>query len=195
MKRLLGLVVGFVLAGAMLFGGRAFAQDLDKPVLLVATPELQGPYRGTVLLAVPMGAQHLGFVLNRPTQTKLSDAFPEHAPSKAVTAPIYFGGPEASDALFAVLARDPGKPSVQLMPGLWMTGNGQKIDSIIEATPNEARYYAGFVGWQAGELAQELSKGYFVAKPVDAAKLFLPDTSMLYDQLAPPTGYKSRRSI
>ena len=58
------------------------AQDLDKPLLLVATPDLQGPYRHTTVLVVPMDGQHIGFILNRATEVKLATLFPEHAPSR-----------------------------------------------------------------------------------------------------------------
>jgi putative AlgH/UPF0301 family transcriptional regulator len=59
----------------------AHAQDLERPLLLVASPALQGAYSRTTLLVFPMRGQHAGFILNRSTDVKLASVFPEHAPS------------------------------------------------------------------------------------------------------------------
>src|SRR5688572_13328695 len=56
--------------------GTARADALDKPLLLVASPTLQGPYRHTTLVAVQIGGGHVGFILNRATGIKLSTLFP-----------------------------------------------------------------------------------------------------------------------
>ena len=64
----------------ILGAGASAAQDLDKPLLLGAKPELDGPYNHTAVLVVPMGGQHVGFILNRATDVKLATLFPEHAP-------------------------------------------------------------------------------------------------------------------
>src|SRR2546421_1319928 len=171
MRRVLGAILLVVCAGLVR------AQDLSRPMLLVAQPALHGPYSHTALLVVPMGDKHIGFILNRASETRLGAAFPGHAPSQKVIDPIYFGGPEAADALFAVLKRDPGEASVHLFGELYMTGNGKAIDRIIEQTPNEARYFAGFVGWMPQELAKEVSAGYWFIGDPDAGQVFRKDTS------------------
>src|SRR5258707_14603294 len=140
MKRRIRALVGVCWACLLLFGAFAHAQDLSKPMLLVAKPTLQGPYMQTALLAIPVGDKHIGFILNRATGVTLAKVFPEHAPSAKVVDPIYFGGPESADSIFALVPRDPGAPSLQLFAGLFMTGNGRRIDRIIEETPNDARY-------------------------------------------------------
>ncbi len=181
--------------GAALFSGlsvfacaSARAQDLGKPLLLVASPALKGPYGETALIVVPMADKHVGFILNRVTDTKLASAFPEHAPSAKVTDPIYFGGPEASDALFAVLRRDPGKPSIHLFADLFVTANRESIDRIIEQTPNDARYFAGFVRWTPGELAEEIGKGLWYVTEPDPGFVFRPDTSGMWEELVKRLG-------
>src|SRR5438876_10337669 len=69
--------------------------DPDGTVTLVATPRLVDPdYRGAVLLAAPVeNNRHVGVIINRPTGRSLASLFHEHAPSKLVRDPVYFGGP------------------------------------------------------------------------------------------------------
>jgi putative AlgH/UPF0301 family transcriptional regulator len=74
----------------LLLSGAAQAQPVAKPVMLVASPALQGLYRQSA--------------------AKVADPV-------VVT---------SSDA----------------------------VDRVIEQTPNDARYFVGFVGWQPGELAK-----------------------------------------
>lgn len=164
------------------------AQDLSRPMLLVAQPALQGPYGHTAVLVVPVGDKHIGFILNRASETRLGTAFPNHPPSQKVIEPIYFGGPEASDALFAVLRRDPGTPSIHLFGDLYVTGNGKAIDQIIEQTPNEARYFAGFVGWMPQELAKEIGAGYWFVGEPDDKQVFRKDTSQMWEELVERLG-------
>ena len=167
----------------LLGAGASVAQDLGKPLLLVAKPELQGPYNHTALLVVPMDERHIGFILNRATEVTLGALFPEHAPSAKVADPVYFGGPERLNAIFAIVARDPGKPSVRLFGDLHVTAQAEVVDRIIEQTPNDARYFAGFVGWHPGELAAELESGFWYTDEPDAALVFSKDTGTMWEAL------------
>ena len=178
------LVAGLILTTAC----AARAQDLAKPMVLVASPDLAGPYSHTALIVVPMGDRHIGFILNRATESRLATLFPEHAPSAKVADPVFYGGPEASNALFALLRRDPGQPSIHLFGDLFVTGNDKSIDRIIEQTPNDARYFAGFVGWTAGELAKEIEAGYWYVGAPDAALVFHKNTDTMWEELVTRLG-------
>lgn len=176
--------MGALAACLLVFGAcSARADDLGRPMLLVAAPTMQGAYRHTVVLAVPVEDRHFGFILNRASGTTLAQAFPEHAPSAKVVDPIYIGGPEEAQGLFAVRHGNPGEPSVRLFGDLFATGNARLVDSIIEKTPNEARYFAGFVGWQPGELAAELAQGYWYAGEADEAQVLRHDTRAMWEEL------------
>jgi putative AlgH/UPF0301 family transcriptional regulator len=149
------------------------------------------------LLVVPMGDNHIGFILNRATDATLASAFPKHPPSAKVVDPIYFGGPEASDAIFALLRRDPGQPSIHLFGDLFATASSQSIDRIIEQTPNDARYFAGFVVWTPGELAKEIEAGYWYVAEPDAALVFRKETDGMWEELVTRlgNGHAPRRDL
>jgi putative AlgH/UPF0301 family transcriptional regulator len=61
----------------------ARSAEISRPALLVASPELGQPYGNTVLFVRPLASgQHLGFIINRPTEVTLGKLFPEHGPSQ-----------------------------------------------------------------------------------------------------------------
>lgn len=181
-------LIGLLLAMVAL---SARGQDLDKPMLLVASHELQGPYRHTAVLVVPLRGQHVGFILNRATGMTMGTLFPEHAPSAKVADPVFLGGPESTNAIFAMVARDPGNGAVHLFGDVFVTAHEQAVDRIIEQTPNEARYYAGFVGWQPGELADELRKGWWYAASPDKDAVFSERPDGLWEALVERLGKRA----
>lgn len=173
------LVAILLILGASL----AKAQDLGQPMLLVASADLKGPYNHTAVLVVPIGGQHFGFILNRATEVKLGTLFPEHAPSAKVADPVFFGGPERVNAIFAIVPRNPGGPAVRLFGDLYVTVQTEAVDRIIEQTPNDARFFAGYVGWRPGELAAEIEAGYWYTAEPDAALVFKHDTGAMWETL------------
>ena len=185
-------IVAFLIA---LFAGAACAGPHDKPTLLVASPEMEGPYAQTVLVAVPVGKAHLGFIVNRATEVRLATLFPGHAASAKVIDPVYYGGPEMDEAVFAVVRRNPGADALRLVGEVFLVADADAVDRVIERTPNDARYFAGFVGWQPGELASEIEAGYWHVTEADPS-VFWQDNHALWEELivrlgnghAPPRG-------
>jgi len=183
MKRIL---VSLLLATAA--GAVQAQQPSGQPLMLVASPELQGLYSRTTLIVLPAGDKHIGFILNRATEVRLATLFPEHAPSAKVVDPVYFGGPQMVDALFAVVRRNPGSNAWPLFGGLYLAASAEAVDRVIEQAPAEARFFAGFVGWQPGELAGEIEAGYWYVTDADSALFFRRDTSGLWEELVERLG-------
>jgi len=184
LRLLPALLLAFLALGAQ-------AADLGRPLLLVASPDLKGPYTHTALIVVPAGDKHIGFIINRATQTTMGKLFPDHGPSAKVVDPVFFGGPEASDAVFAMVRRNPGPASLRLFNDLYVTANAQNVDRIIETTPNDARYFVGFVGWQPGELAAEIEKGYWYVGSPDSSLIFQKDTGSMWEDLVRRMGHRA----
>ena len=175
------------LACIALTDARAQQGDPAGAITLVAAPRLVDPdYRSTVLLAVPLeNSRHVGVIVNRPTGRSLASLFPEHAPSKLVRDPVYFGGPMLRQAVFAVVHIDhtPGPGSIQMMKELFLATQGAVVDHIIEETPNEARYYVGYVAWRPGELRQEIDRGLWYVLDADPDIIFRKDPGGLWEEL------------
>jgi putative transcriptional regulator len=135
----------------------------EKPRVLVAKPELGEFYAQTVLLAVPArNGHHIGVIVNRPTPMTLGRLIPDHVPSKAVTDPVYLGGPSHVNSIFAMYQGDnPGSNTIPLMDGLWLVVDSDLVDKIIENEPLKARFIAGMVIWDAEELDAEVKSGFW----------------------------------
>ena len=165
----------------------ARAQLQEDAILLVAHPAFRDlEYRQTVLLAAPApNGGHVGVILNRPTKRSLGSLFPEHEPSKKVVDPVFYGGPFSRGALVALVRADhaPGAGSVLLMRNLYLAFRANTIDHVIETTPNEARYFVGYVGWRPGELKSEIDRGLWSVMNADADTIFRKDTDGLWEEL------------
>ena len=57
------------------------------------------------------------------------------------------------------------------------------IDHVIETTPNEARYFVGYVGWRPGELKTEIDRGLWSVQGAEVDMVFRKDTENLWEEL------------
>jgi putative transcriptional regulator len=160
---------------------------IDGPMILVATPELRDRlFSASVLIVTPIGnGQHIGFIINRPTPVTLSEMFPEHAPSKKVTEPIFLGGPENRGALFALVQRQgqAGNGRVALASNLYLEIEREKVDGVIENEYGKARFFAGVVVWQPGELAAEIKHNFWYVQDADADLVLRKSTRGMWEEL------------
>jgi putative transcriptional regulator len=180
------LFLSTLLLGLLACFGAA-AQDEDDAVLLVANPLFRDlEYRQTVLLAAPApNGGHIGVIINRPTKQSLGNLFPEHEPSKKVVEPVFYGGPFSRGALVALVRADsaPGAGTVPLMKHLFLAFRVTTIDHVIETTPNDARYFVGYVIWRPGELRSEIDRGLWAVQSASIDTVFRKDTEGLWEEL------------
>ena len=171
----------------LLASAAALGQSQSDAVLLIAHPAFRDmEWRQTVLIASPTpNGGHVGVILNRPTRRSLGSLFPDHEPSKKVVEPVFYGGPISSQALVALVRSEsaPGAGSVPLMKNLYLAFRANTIDHVIETTPNEARYFVGYVGWRPGELRSEIDRGLWSVHHADVDTIFRKDTEGLWEEL------------
>ena len=176
---------------AALVGSASAAAQQDEAVILVAHPAFRDlEYRQTVVLAAPApNGGHVGVILNRPTQRSLGSLFPEHAPSKKVVDPVYWGGPFSRGAVVALVKShlSPGSGSIPVMKDLYLAFPAKTIDHVIETTPNDARYFIGYIGWLPGELRHEIDRGLWSVLDADIDIVFRKDTDSLWEELLQAT--------
>jgi putative transcriptional regulator len=147
-----------------------------KGRLLVATPALVDPnfFRAVVLLVEHNEVGAAGVVLNRPSDTSLTGSPLEAWQDVAADPRLVFVGGPVQPAAAVCLARalpdscpDGFEP---VLEGLGVLDLGREI-AALRPTLDRIRVFAGYAGWGAGQLEDEIDEGaWYVldADPEDA---------------------------
>jgi putative transcriptional regulator len=131
--------------------------------LLVATPALGDPnFERTVVLMLEHGSEGaLGIVLNRPTDTPLSEAVSDWAPVATPPAVVYLGGPVAVGTIIALgRTRDEGDapPGTEPVAGPLVAVDLSTDPDALASRLTDLRVWTGYAGWAAGQLEAELAQ-------------------------------------
>jgi putative transcriptional regulator len=140
--------------------------------LLVALPVLvEDPFRRTVILLLDHddgGA--LGLVINRPTDVPLAEALPRWGDRVVEPAVVFRGGPVEQQMAIA-LGRD-GNVVARV-----------DLDSDPLLTPGDIRVFAGYAGWSAGQLDDELVRGAWAVVDSEPGDAFRADADELWHRV------------
>jgi putative transcriptional regulator len=130
--------------------------------LLIAAPSLFDYFRRTVVLVIehtPDGA--MGVVLNRESETRVADAVPQLAQLADSDDLVRIGGPVAPQSVVAL-----GEFEDVDEAGTHVTGRLGTLDPDAgNGSLRRLRVYAGYAGWAAGQLEDELSQDAWVVAP------------------------------
>ena len=128
--------------------------------VLIAEPFLPGDYfsRSTVLLVQCTEEGDVGFILNKPTDLLVKDLF-KGFPDFDANA--FLGGPVSNDKLFFLHTFGDKIPdSLQVSGDLFWSGNFDHLTALISAglvEEEDVRFFLGYAGWSAGQLAAEIA--------------------------------------
>ena len=128
--------------------------------VLIAEPFLPGDYfsRSTVLLVQCSEEGDVGFILNKPTDLMVKDLF-KGFPDFDANA--FLGGPVSNDKLFFLHTLGDKIPdSLPISGDLFWSGNFDHLTALISAglvEEEEVRFFLGYAGWSAGQLAAEIA--------------------------------------
>jgi len=146
--------------------------------LLVASPSLLDPNfkRAVVLVTEHTDEGAAGLVLNRPSTSVVSDLVPQLEPLVDDGDQVWVGGPVQPNAVL-VLGEfvDPDEAAVPLFGALGFPA----LDDPEEVVPvtTRRRVFAGYAGWGAGQLEDELARDDWIVEPAQADDPFtdVPD--------------------
>jgi putative transcriptional regulator len=141
--------------------------------LLIAHPLLNDGFfsRSVVYLTNYNEEGAVGFSLNFKTQFVLRDVRPQ---VKNGNFPIYEGGPVARNQLFFMhtLGADVSD-SVHISSNIYVGGDFNELLHLIEhgkVKSYQVRFFAGYSGWEAGQLEAEITKRHWlINNPGDAS--------------------------
>jgi putative transcriptional regulator len=158
--------------------------------LLAATPMLGDPnFRRTVILVVEDDPEEgtLGVVLNRPTEVPLDQVLEPWTP--LVTGPpvVFRGGPVSpNSALALALARGEDEPvgwrsldGSPLMSRIGLVDLGAPPE-LLAGGISSMRVFAGYAGWGAGQLRDEIGEGAWYVLSGEPADAFFAEPERLW---------------
>ena len=130
-----------------------------KGNLLIAKPTIIGDAsfnRSVVLLAEENEHGFVGFVLNKPSEFKVSDLVP-HINNPF---PVFNGGPVEQNNLYFIHKKPELIPnSIEISTGIYWGGDFEIISVLLQNNSLKAqdiRFFLGYAGWDAGQLQEEL---------------------------------------
>jgi putative transcriptional regulator len=147
--------------------------DTFQGHLLIASPSLLDPnFKRTVVLITEHGEEGAaGLVLNRPSPAPVAELVPQLEPLVDDGEQVYVGGPVQPNAVL-VLGEfvDPDDAAVQLFGSLGFPALDEP-DEIVPVTTRR-RVFAGYAGWGAGQLEDELEREDWILEPAQPDDAF-----------------------
>ncbi|MBF4160070.1 YqgE/AlgH family protein [Nocardioides acrostichi] len=159
---------------------------LAPGMLLVATAALTDPnFADTVVLLLDVGDDGaVGVVLNRPTGVAVDDVLDGWGSVVAEPVVLFHGGPVGLEGALAVaqvpLTGDAaaGAGLRPISPGLALVDLDQSCEALAGRV-TALRIFAGYAGWSAGQLEDEVEQGAWYVVSSRAGDLAREDTSGL----------------
>ena len=141
--------------------------------LLIASPSLLDPnFKRTVVLITEHNEKGAaGLVINRPSPAPVSDLVPQLEPLVDDGEQVWMGGPVQTDAVL-VLGEfvDLDEAAVPLFGSLGFPALDDP-DEVVPVTTRR-RVFAGYAGWEAGQLESELERDDWILEPALADDAF-----------------------
>lgn len=152
--------------------------------LLVAAPTMSDPnFARTIVLLLDAGNEGaLGVVLNRPTDLEVADVLEPWAPVVSGPDVLFSGGPVETDSALAV-ANIPDDDEPVGWRRVFASTGLVDLDVPVEllaSAVSSLRIFAGYSGWSAGQLEDEIAEGAWYVVPAEESDAFGADPGGLW---------------
>jgi putative transcriptional regulator len=167
-----------------------------KGQLLLDGGKLHGSYfhRSVVLICEHNAEGAFGLVLNRPSDNQLGDVITENLPELLRERRLYGGGP-VQPAAMSFLHADNYLPEHNVLENLAV---GHDLTRLIEigsswSATQQLRVFAGYAGWAAGQLDDEMRRDSWLPHPASIGLIFMDPAERMWQQiLRSRTDWKER---
>lgn len=163
--------------------------------LLLDSGQLNGSFfQRTVVLVCQHDAEGaFGLVLNRSSGNKLGEMLVADVPEQLKEQTLFVGGPVQLSAL-SFLHSDAFLPEASVMPNLNL---GHSLDSLVEigesfSTTKKVKMFAGYAGWSAGQLEDEMKRKAWLIHPASLELVFHTEPEKLWRMILREKGWKHR---
>ncbi|WP_190819852.1 YqgE/AlgH family protein [Saccharopolyspora pogona] len=146
--------------------------DVEPGTLLVAAPQLlDRNFRRTVVYVIHHRAEGtLGVVLNRPSEVAVHDVLPKWGQHASEPQSLFVGGPVEQRTAICLATLRAGENVGAIVGMVGVRGPVGLVD--LDGDPNELvprarglRFFAGYAGWEPGQLAGEIERGDWIVVP------------------------------
>jgi putative transcriptional regulator len=150
--------------GILLTPAAAVEPEADSGLFLVASEKLLDPnfHHAVVLICYHDDSGSIGVVVNQQTRHKLADILPEEMVSRKNAGRLYLGGPVERDSIvFLMRSETQPEHAIKVIDSLYLSGDITLLRRTLNLpTPvPDLRVFAGYAGWGAGQLEQEIDLG------------------------------------
>jgi putative transcriptional regulator len=166
-----------------------------KGQLLLDSGQLNGSFfqRTVVLICQHDAEGAFGLVLNRSSGNKLGEMVVADVPDQLKEQPLFLGGPVQVSAL-SFLHSDNFLPEASVMPNLDL---GHSLETLVElgesfSTTKKMKMFAGYAGWSAGQLEDEMKRNAWLTHPASLDLVFDTEPEKLWQMILRQKGLKYR---
>ncbi len=162
----------------ILDGGKLHGSFFHRSVVLICQHDAEGAF---------------GLILNRSTENKVGQALVANLSQKVKEQPLFIGGPVQPQSL-SFLHSDEYLPGANVMTNLNL---GHSIDALMElgesfSSTQKLKLFAGYAGWSAGQLDQEMSRRDWLVHPATLELVFDPQPDQLWKNIMKQKDAQSR---
>jgi putative transcriptional regulator len=142
----------------ILDGGKLHGSFFHRSVVLICQHDAEGAF---------------GLILNRSTENKVGQALVANLPERVKEQPLFIGGPVQPQSL-SFLHSDQFLPDANVMANLNV---GHSIDALMDLSETysgtqKLKLFAGYAGWSAGQLDNEMSRRDWLVHPATLELVF-----------------------
>jgi putative transcriptional regulator len=142
-------------------------------------------FQRTVILICqhdPEGA--FGLILNRTTESKVGQALVANLPEAIKEQPLFLGGPVQPQTL-SFLHTDQFLPDANVMQNLSL---GHSLDALMDLSESysgtrKLKLFAGYAGWAAGQLDDEMARKDWLVHPASLELVFCAEPDQLWRKI------------
>jgi putative transcriptional regulator len=152
--------------------GRLATAPVGPGTLLVAAPNLTDPNFSRTVVYLVEHREHgsLGVVLNRPSEASVRDVLPRWASLASGPGSVFVGGPVDGTTALCLANLRPGQRADGIDGVIGVNGPVVLVDldsepGVVAPRLRALRVFAGYSGWDAGQLAGEIARGDWFVVP------------------------------
>ncbi len=159
--------------------------------LLICEPFNPEPVfkRSVILVSQHNDKGTIGFIINKPTELKVTEAMDDFPDSDAI---IYWGGNLRTDSIYYVHSIAKLSGAKKISEGIYWGGDYNQLKVMIESEEvdvDDIKFIAGFCGWNPGELDKEIKEENWWLSIADPYSIFIEEPTVVWGNILQRMGH------